>query len=500
MKKLIDLFYAAADKYPQKTAIWCDSKTISYEMLANKVSQYSNYLKCKGIGYGDHIGIPMNNSIESVILILVAMNLGVALVPVNPTLPLETMKVAFESANVKHIIGRKVFLDRCKIEQELNITGQIICTDDYSENYCSLKEAEKLSGERRLSDHITGTEPLIITMTSGSTGMPKPIELTQNNKYLRAMAHIDLYNISEKDNILAATPLYHSLAERLVIIPLLLGATAILLPRFTPEIWMNCIERQKVTFTIAVSAQLSQVATLLESPKWEISSLRCLVSSSALLDSMVKSKLINTLKCDFHEMYGTSETSTITNICFNEVTCHKKSVGQALPQAKIKILKDNGQECEVGEIGEIACKTTLQCNGYYNNSIEFEKTMQCGYFKTGDMGYLDKEGFLYFSGRKKEVIITGGINVYPPDVENCILQLIEVEECAAFAYPSEKLGEVVAIAIVVKPNCELNKRKIQIHCAKKLADFQQPHEIFFIKEMPKNGMGKIVKGKLLEYV
>lgn len=135
---------------------------------------------------------------------------------------------------------------------------------------------------RTQDKRITGDETLFLTMTSGSTGKPKPINLTQNNKYERAMAHIKLYDITENDRILAATLLYHSLAERLVLLPLLIGATSILLPRFTPSIWLNCVYEQKVTFTIAVTAQLSQIAQLLSSPFIpDISSLRSIVSSSA---------------------------------------------------------------------------------------------------------------------------------------------------------------------------------------------------------------------------
>ena len=133
------------------------------------------------------------------------------------------------------------------------------------------------------------------------------------------MAHIRVYKITQDDKILAATPLYHSLAERLVILPLILGATSILLPRFTPAIWLKCVEEQKPTFTIAVSAQLAQILELLKQPDApKITSFRSIVSSSALLEASVKYELIDLLHCEFHEMYGTSEVSTVTDICFQE--------------------------------------------------------------------------------------------------------------------------------------------------------------------------------------
>ena len=501
MSKLCDLFFDIASEYPQKTAIWCDNKTITYEELAALVCRYSNFLIKAGVIYSDHIGIPMNNSIESAALILAAANLGAALVPINPTLPPEAIKALFAAADVKHLIARKNFLEQTEGKVDLNLKGAQICLDGLWKNTLTFDSISKMSDKRPVVKQVTGKETLIITMTSGSTGEPKPIDLTQNNKLERAMAHIRLYNLTKDDRILAATPLYHSLAERLVLMPLLIGATSILLPRFTPALWLNCVKDQKVTFTIAVSAQLGQIAELLTSPFVpEIDSLRCVVSSSSLLENHIKNELIDKLNCDFHEMYGTSETSTVTSINFRETMGKKHSVGRPLPEAKVKIIKEDQSIAKPGEIGEITCKTTLMCNGYYNQPEIFQNALQDGYFKTGDLGYLDEAGYLYFAGRKKELIITGGINVYPQDIEECIKKLPEVKECAAFAYPDNRLGEVVALAIVPKPDTRLSKRKIQIQCAKNLADYQQPHMIIFLDQLPKNSLGKLEKYNLPEYV
>ena len=501
MRRLSDMFYESATAYPDKKAIWCDGQTKTYQELSNLVSQYSNLLLCNDVQYRDHIGIPMTNSVESVALIFAAADLGAALVPISPTLPVSAIKTAFKAGDVKHLIARKAFYEECEKSGGIDIKGIGICLDGEYPGTIPFSDVERQAVKRPIIDGITGYETLILTMTSGSTGTPKPIDLTQNNKYLRAMAHIGMYEITKDDNVLAATPLYHSLAERLVIMPLIIGGTTILLPRFTPPIWLNCVKEQNVTFTIAVSAQLAQIVELLSSPFVpEIDSLRCIVSSSALLEPYVRKELIDKLRCDFHEMYGTSETSTVTDINFKEALNKQKSVGRCLPDVKIRILRDNGEEANVNEIGEIACKSELLCNGYYRLPEVFDNAMAEGYFKTGDLGYLDDEGYLYFSGRKKELIITGGINVYPNDVESCVMEIPEVSECAAFAYPDERLGEVVALAIKIKPGMDLKKRTVQVQCARNLADFQQPHKIFFVDELPKNAMGKLMKSKLMEYV
>ena len=199
-------------------------------------------------------------------------------------------------------------------------------------------------------------------------------------------------------------------------------------------------------------------------------------------------------------MYGTSETSTATSINFKEALNKKQSVGRPLPEAGIRILEDNGELSATGEIGEIAVRTTLMCNSYYGMPDVMAAAMTDGFFKTGGIGYVDEGGYLEFGGSKKEIISTGGINGYPQGGEKSVSELPEVSECAAFSYPDERLGEVVALAVVTKEGITLKKRTVQVQCVRNLADFQQPHEIFFLPELPKNTMGKLVKSKLMEAV
>lgn len=487
---------------PEKQAIWCDGKTATYKEMADLVSRYSNFLVSKGVQYGDHVAIPMNNSIESVALFFTAADLGVCLVPLNPTLPLESIKTAMKSGDVKHLIARKSFLSDCARKGGMDVPGIKVCLDGEFDAAFPFSEVATMPTTRPACEHIVGDESLILTMTSGSTGTPKPIDISQQNKVDRSLAHIRVYGLTKEDRILAATPLYHSLAERLVILPLILGASSILLPRFTPAIWLKCAAEQKPTFTIAVSAQLAQILELLKQTDTEsIDSFRSIVSSSALLEEKVKLELIDRLQCEFHEMYGTSETSTITDICFQTARNKQKSVGLPFDEAEVRILRDDEDtECAVGEVGEIACKSKLSCKGYYKLFNMMDMATTDGFFRTGDLGYVDGDGYLYFVGRKKELIITGAINVYPNDVDAVVGQLPEVEECAAFSYPDDRLGEVVALAVVRKEDCELTERTIKTYCARNLADFQQPHKIFFVDALPKNAMGKLQRNRILDHI
>jgi long-chain acyl-CoA synthetase len=337
-------------------------------------------------------------------------------------------------------------------------------------------------------------------MTSGSTGSPKPIILTQRTKFNRAQAAVELYGITAADRTLAATPLYHSLAERLALIPLLTGGTCILMPGFSTSSWLQCVREQQVTFTIAVSSQLKQIAAALAEPgnAAGIASLRCVVSSSALLDADTKAELIGRLQCDFHECYGTSEIAIASNLDSHWARIKTRSVGRAAPGVDIRIIGPAGELLGCGEAGEIVCRTPMAFGGYFRRPDLTQAAMWGDYFRTGDIGRLDADGFLYFLGRSKDIIICGGINIYPADIEEVVNAHPSVRESAAFALPDPRLGEVVGLAIVPMQAQAFDLKQLRFHCCERLADFQQPRQFFLLSALPRNAMGKLMKYPLVE--
>jgi acyl-CoA synthetase (AMP-forming)/AMP-acid ligase II len=337
-----------------------------------------------------------------------------------------------------------------------------------------------------------------MVLTSGSTGEPKPILLSQHTKILRADAAAALYGTTANDVTLAATPLYHSLAQRLVLMPLLSGGTAILMKHFTPATWIDTVRRHSVSFSIAVSTQLKQIMDKLEYSGDALPSLRCLVSSSALLDEATKGRLVTCLQCDFHECYGASEIAIATNLS-PESAAHKLgSVGTAIPGTKVIILDKNGQAAPPNTVGEIACQTPMLYSGYYRQPDTTAASLWGdNYFRTGDLGQFDDDGFLYFIGRIKDIIITGGVNVYPKDIEDVVATHPAVKECAAIPLLDDGLGEVVGVVVAFndsRPRPSL--RELQRLCMLRLGDFQQPRRFFIVPELPKNAMGKLDKPSL----
>lgn len=494
------IFFAHAAATPEKIAIACEGREISYAQLAQLVARWSNALAANGVRRGDQIGVILPNNVEFVALILVAADLGAGLVPLSPALPPAVALHSLQAAQARHVVSTSTQLAALRAEPgSATVHGCWLSIDAAGAGASTLEQLlQAAPADARPLHAGQPGDALILTMTSGSTGSPKPIVLTQRTKLNRVRAAVQLYGITAQDRTLAATPLYHSLAERLVLLPLLTGGSAVLMAHFSAQAWLRCVQAQQVSFTIAVSSQLKQIAAHMAQEEHDVSSLRCLVSSSALLENAVKADLLARFSCDFHECYGASEIAIATNLDGNAARSKLQSVGRAAPGVDLRILGENDVELPAGQAGEIACKTTMLFGGYFQLPELTRAAMYGEYFRTGDIGRLDDDGYLYFLGRKKDVIITGGINVYPADIEAAIGSHGSVAESAAFAFPDARLGEVVAVALVARDPASFDLRQLRFHCAHALADFQQPRRFFIVEQLPKNSMGKLMKFQLVQ--
>lgn len=487
-------------KTSDKTALIFEKKAYSYRDLQLLTDDFCNCLQLSGIKQGEFVAVLLPNCVEYVVLMLAAAKLRLILVPYCIGVPLTTITRSCKQIGIDHyIIWHGLSNELHKLDNTDIKHPQVICiggTSKYYNNY-KLKPSDQCDTETDFDLTINNAEyvedyPYIICMTSGSTGDPKPILLTQKTKLNRIKALESLYNLSADDITLAATPLYHSLAMRLVLQPLVMGGTSVLLSGFSVNNWLLAIEQHQVSFTIAVSSQLKQIEKQLDSID---TNLRVLVSSSEQLPLEIKHNLCEKLQCEFHECYGTSEVAIVSNLDTNEQ--HKlSSVGKAIPGVDITILDDDKKPVPINTVGEIACKTNMLFSGYLNKPEATTDAFHEQYYLTSDLGYLDEDGYLYFKGRKNDLIISGGINIYPKDIEDVIRTLSGVKDVAVVGKNDEQLGEVVSAVIVKQKDSEVPIRSIKQHCAANLADFQFPKEIHFTDSLPKNNLGKIQKHRL----
>jgi len=492
MSNIYALFSAHVGRTPDKIALIFEQQQLSYRQLDQQVLTLCSYFRQSGLKTGQRVALFAPNCPEYVVVLLAVARMGLALVPLPISLKGDALIQALKSTPVAAAIAwptvSKLLTDSNVIAGSPLLTLQKPVGDELS--WAQLMH--DYSADLQSVPAPDPEAPYILTMTSGSTGQPKPIVLSQRCKIARAFtATVQCYDLTVDDRVLVATPLYHSLAQRGVLMPLMLGACCVILPKFTINAWLRAIETHRISFLFAVSSQLE--ALLAEPVSSDLSSLRCVVSSSAVLNASSKQQLLQRLPGHFHECYGASEVGVVTDFCISQRPDKNGSVGQALPHVRLKIVDDSQAELAVGQVGEIACHTSTGFSGYLKLPAATAAAYDAdGYFLTGDLGYLDQDGFLYYAGRKKELISTGGINVYPQDIEAVIKRHPAVIDCVAFGCPDRQLGEYLKVVYEQKGEDDLS-RELRLLCLAELTDYQQPRTISRIAELPRNQMGKVLR-------
>lgn len=496
---LITRLSAWAAMFPDKLATVVGDEHRTYGELTEQIRRVSVHLEEMGIGRGDHVGIVLPNCLEFLITMLAAADLGATMVPMSFGLPSATIVQALAATGCSAVVAWHIVIadlaamdgTAIPLERRISVGGRGRAWPSFP---ALLEPADET---KRLGRHaVPDQTPYILGLTSGSTGAPKPIILSQRTKLLRSLSAMDMYGLDFGDVILAATPLYHSLAQRLALLPLFIGATGAIMPHFTAQRWVDLVDTLCVSFTIAVSSQLEQLLAI-GITAGRLGSLKTVVSSSALLRIPVKERLVTEWKCDFHECYGASEVGIASNLTPQAAKRKLASVGQAAPGTDILILDDRGEALGSGITGEIAVHSVTAFSGYWNNEAATLQAFKDGFFLTGDVGYLDEEGFLYYVGRKKDIIITGGINVYPQDVEAVVREHPDVAEVAAIGVDDARFGETILVVIIPRDlQNPPSARSLQRHCRSRLADYQQPQGFEFVADFPRTELGKIRKCEL----
>jgi len=418
---IYEKFKKQALTFPNREIVFEDKK-ITYKELLEKVENK----KLPKIG---KVALFLENSIEFIEWLLLASKYKFTIVPFA-----KGMEVDFQKFKISHIYDGKL---------------------------------TKISDEKPYG--------YIIVSTSGSTSSPKPIVLTEEIKLKRIKIAKNTFNLSNKDTILVSTPLHHSLAQRGVLLALTLGNKLVLIEKFKEDKFLELIEKEKITFTFAVSNQIEAIKDKIN--RYDLSSIKSLISTSYSLNPDTKEKLS---LLPIYECYGTSEIGCVTHLFIKDKNF--KSVGKALKGVEIKIKN-----------GEILVKSPWKFLEYFNMPNVTKNSFEDEFFKTGDLGEII-DGYLYYKGRIKDLIKTGGISVYPIDVEEVLKKVDGVKEVAVIGVEDSYFGESV-IAVVVG---DVKKSELIKAANKHLAPYQRPLFYDIVEKIPKNEMGKVQKFKLKE--
>ncbi|RWR14573.1 fatty acid--CoA ligase family protein [Siminovitchia fortis] len=497
---LPDSLHESAMKNREKIAYYFMDDPTTYEELNVSVNKFASGLAKAGIGEGDHVALLLGNSPHFIISLYGIMRVGATAIPINPTYTPSEIAYILKDGDVKAVIALDQmipYIEKLRMAAP-KIEHYIICETGAELN----AEMETFSGILHSGDAdftavpINSGDTAVILYTSGTTGKPKGAMLTHGNLYSNARDIRDYLKMGGEDTVITTLPMFHVFSLTVVLnAPLISGSTLIILPKFSPKEIFRVAKNFKATIFAGVPTMYNFLYQYPESNPDDFSSIRLCISGGASMPVALLKNFEEKFNVVISEGYGLSEASPVTS--FNPLDRPRKpgSIGTSIMNVENKVVDEAGNELPAGEVGELAVRGPNVMKGYYNMPEETSKAIRDGWLYTGDLAKMDEEGYFYIVDRKKDLIIVGGYNVYPREVEEVLYGHPGVLEAAVIGVPDADQGEAVK-AFIVPRDEKVDKAELHQFLAERLASYKLPKSIEFIEELPKNSTGKIMKREL----
>jgi long-chain acyl-CoA synthetase len=480
----------AAGQFANRAAVRLDETVLTYAQLDDLSSRVAGWLNEHGVAAGDRVGIMLPNVSAFPVLYYGALRAGATVVPMNPLL---------KEREVQHYLGdsgAKVVFAWDYAAAEAAAGAAAVGAQAVTVGPSSIEE---FASWPRLTEVAARAEDdtAVILYTSGTTGTPKGAQLTHSN--MRANAAVtatSLFTVTPDDVIMGCLPLFHSFGQTCGLnTAVLVGASLTLIPRFDPIAALKIIERDRVTIFEGVPtmyvAMLQAGNTVADT-----STLRLCVSGGAALPVEVLNGFAQEFGAKILEGYGLSETSPVAS--FNQVDNSKPgSIGLPIEGVEMRVVNTTGDPVGVGEVGEIALRGHNVMKGYWNRPEATAEAIKGGWFHTGDMAKQDDDGFYFIVDRKKDLIIRGGFNVYPREIEEVLFEHPAVLEAAVIGTPHPTHGEEVAAAVVLKPGESVTGDEVRDYVKQRVAAYKYPRYVWLVDALPKGPTGKVLKREII---
>ncbi|WP_432357450.1 fatty acid--CoA ligase family protein [Sporosarcina sp. UB5] len=509
---LVSHVYETSKLQPSKTAYHFMGKDTSYAEFDKSVSMLASALQGVGIEKGDHIAFLLGNTPHFLISLYATMRIGATAIPINPIYTPDEISYILHNSDAKAVIALDQLLPLVESSVSMfpSIEHYIVCemSAETGEKVAALPE--KAKAKVKLFSQLIATgrpdlEPIavdenetaVILYTSGTTGHPKGAMLTHKNLYSNARDVGDYLGFSENDRVVATLPVFHVFALTVVVnAPLLKGATILLVPRFSPADVFQTIKEQNGTVFAGVPTMYNFLYQFPEGDPADFSTIRLAISGGASLPVALLHNFENKFNVKISEGYGLSEASPVT--CFNPLDRERVpgSIGTNIINVVNKVVDEYGAEMPVGEVGELVVQGPNVMKGYYKMPEDTAAAIRDGWLYTGDLARQDEDGYFYIVDRKKDMIIVGGYNVYPREVEEVLFTHDDIVEAAVIGVPDPDFGEEVQAFVVLKEGAVEDADKLKAFCANRLAKYKVPKTIEFLDELPKNTTGKILRRQL----
>ncbi|HBB94991.1 MAG TPA: fatty-acid--CoA ligase [Blastocatellia bacterium] len=471
--------------YPERTAFASNGERVTFRELHDRVGRIAAALTNHGFRKGDRLGLLLPNEREYVALVYACAWLGVIAVPLNTRLSAKEIDHVLVDA-APHGLVRHSSLAAPSVELR-----QLIID----------KEPLDLGNDSFPADVYEPDAVFALIYTSGTTGRPKGVALTHSN-ILANLDHVNYWMRYREGGVyLHAAPIFHIADFPFMFASPAFGTCQVTIPKFSLEAFCEAVERKRVTHTVLVPTMLNLLTQFADLRKYDLTSLEYLgYGGSPIAPELIHSTRKILPKAKLVQVYGLSETGFLAGLQDHEhIERRLTSCGRACPGIEVKVVDDKGDEVATGQHGELVARGANVMRGYWNNLKETNAVFSDGMFRTGDIGYQDADGYIYILDRLKDMIVTGGENVYSGEVEAVIYQHPAVKEAAVFGIPDPKWGELVMASVVLRTGLAVSADDLISFCRQSLANYKVPRRVEFSEtELPKNGSGKILKRNLRE--
>ena len=478
---------------PDRTAIRFEGEDLSYAQLAQEIDLTARYLADLGVGEGSVIAYLGLNSPLLLKLFFACAQLGSLLAPISWRLAAQELCRVLDNCSPQALVTEPPFLATLRAMAPTQATTCIVTGGEPPAGWLVWNPPERARGALPCELRVGRPDaPIILCYTSGTTGIPKGVVLTQDAVECNAANSAHMHDLTSHDRVLTTLPMFHVGGLNIQTLPALrAGASVIMHPRFSAEHALTAIERERITLTVLVPAQLAAILDLPNCSPSKLLSLRMITSGSTIVSEQF-AKRINSLGIPLAQVYGSTETAPIAAYQRREdATLRPGSAGAPALHCEIRIVDENHCDLPVGVDGEILVRGRNVMSGYWNQPAQTAAAFCDGWFCSGDIGHLDSDGFLYVVSRKRDMIITGGENVYPEEVETLLLDCPSVLEVCVVGKPDEKLGEMVVAAVVLRDGADLTIDAVKLLLENRLARYKHPRELHFFRHMPRNALGKL---------
>jgi long-chain acyl-CoA synthetase len=489
---LARLLTESASRHGDRSALRLDDSVLTYDMLNEGASRVAGLLKERGLQQGHPVGVMLPNVPYFGAVYYGVLRAGGVVVPMNVLLKEREISFYLSDSGARLMFAWHAFAESA--EQGAAASGTEVI---------AVKPGEfeaLLAGASRQPDDIEGedSDTAVILYTSGTTGTPKGAELTHLNMLENCRAGgTELMHISEQDVIFGALPLFHSFGQTCCLnAGVRAGACLTMIPRFEPRKALEIVQRDKVTLFEGVPTMYHALLNYPDRTGYDVSSLRTCVSGGSAMPVEVMRSFEKAFDCIILEGYGLSETSPVASFNHPERERKPGSIGTPIQGVEMKVLDEAGNELPPGEVGEITIRGHNVMKGYWNRPDATAEVLKDGWLLTGDMARMDEDGYFFIVDRKKEMIIRGGFNVYPREIEEVLYEHPAVLEAAVIGVPDDAMGEEVAAAVVLRSGHDASADDVRGFVKERLAAYKYPRHVWFTDELPKGPTGKILKREI----